>query len=139
MAKFPGRGPRQPPIAMPTKSPKTPKPLAKPVDDVVLVHAPTEDGKGLQVLRKRGDTLSAGEVRPVEEGKPLTGELVRLKPREEMPALCDVEVLYGPDGAESKGPAQVATDEYRAGWAAIWGKKKAEASSRTKADPRLLN
>lgn len=124
---------------MATKPSQPRKPQSKPVDDVVLVHAPTDDGKGFHVLRKRGDTLAAGEVRPVEEGKPLSGELVRLVPREQTPALCDVEVLYAPEAADSKGPAQVATDEYRAGWAAIWGRAKPSATPRPKGDPSLLN
>lgn len=95
-------------------------------DDVVLVHGRTDDGKGLKVLRKKADELSAGEVRPVEEGKPLTGDLVRLKPRPEMPLLCDVDVEYEAPrpSKDAAGPARVSSSAYRKGWDRMWGKRR---------------
>lgn len=92
-------------------------------EDVVLVGAPLPSGVGHHVLRKRGEQIELGAVRPMEEGKPIHGEVVRLEPREE-PNLYDVHVEHaGPkvrreDGAraERSGPAQVATDDYRKGW-----------------------
>lgn len=120
--------------------PKAPK-------DVVLPFAPTEDGKGVRVLRAREDRVEAGEVRPAADGQPLHGELVRLTPREDSPALCDVEVLHDPkasttaatDGARSSPalppkrtrPAQVATDTYREHWTQIFG-EPSPPSSRSK-------
>ncbi len=89
-------------------------------EDVVLVHGRTEDGKGLEVLRKRGDTLAAGQMRPMEEGKAITGEVVSLRPRSESPLLFDVDVLHAPEPGRA-GPAQVSTDSYRAGWQAVFG------------------
>ena len=63
--------------------------------------------------------VEAGTMRPLDEGKPIHGEIVRLKPREESPALFDVEVQH--DARPSTGrPAKVATDEYRKGWESIW-------------------
>lgn len=114
-------------------------------EDVVLLHGRTDDGEGHLVLRKRGDTLALGEVRPMREGKPIRGEVVRLKPRADAPYLADVEVLHEPASASASsetqgetaprtGPAQVATPAYRAGWSSIFGAKKAEKSS-----ARLLN
>ena len=51
--------------------------------DVVLMHAPTADGEGAQVLRARPGRIEAGEVRPMREGKPLSGvEVVSLTQRE---------------------------------------------------------
>jgi hypothetical protein len=90
---------------------------------LVFVHGKTEDGQGLEVLRKRGDTVYAGQMRPLEEGKAITGEVVALRPRAESPRLFDVDVLHRGEGGERKGPAKVATDEYRAGWNDIWGRK----------------
>lgn len=90
----------------------------------MLIHGRGEDGT-LKVLRKKGDELSAGELRPLEEGKPIVGDVLRLKPRRELPLLCDVEeevVLTERRG----GPPQVATDRYRAGWEALWGPKEPE-------------
>lgn len=110
--------------------------------DVVLVHGLTEDKKGLQVLRAREERLELGEVRPIEEGKPLHGDIVRLKPRPQAPFLCDVETeLRVPrsaspqgEGAPSEsrrarsGPAQVASDAYRANWDAIWQRSSSKNS-----------
>jgi len=95
-------------------------------EDVVLIHGVTSDGKGLAVLRKQGESLSAGTVRPLEEGKAITGDVVRLRPRPELPVVCDVEVEHpAPSLArEGSGPAQVATEGYRSGWDSIWGKRR---------------
>lgn len=113
---------------IPTKTSKS--------EDIVFVHGRSEDGKKLAVLRKRGDAISAGILSTVEEGRPLTGELLKLSPRAANPSVCDVEVLHAPSEAPrtatddvSSGPAQVATPEYRAGWNSIWGRAAKARSS----------
>ena len=112
-------------MADPDKSAlKRPLPPSPKSEDVVLVHGRTDDGKGLKVLRKKADELSAGEVRPVQEGKPLTGDLVRLTPRPEMPLLCDVSVEYEAPRKAEPGPARVASHAYRKGWDRMWGKRR---------------
>ena len=98
--------------------------------DVVLVHGVTEDGQGLSVIRKRDDKLEHGVVHPLENGKPIHGEVVRLTPRPECPLVCDVEVTMPAPAAQAsardtpssprKGPAQVASARYRDNWDAIW-------------------
>lgn len=102
----------------------------------MLVHAPTEDGKGARVLRARKGRVEAGEVRPLEEGKPIHGDVVKLRAREGSPLVYDVDVevpaparASTPEPQETKapvrertGPAMVATDEYREGWAAVFGR-----------------
>lgn len=88
-------------------------------EDVLLVHSPTDDGRGWRVLRKREERLEIGAIRPAEEGKPIQGELVSLKQRAGTP-LFDVEVQYAPPRPHA-GPARVATDAYRSGWDAIFG------------------
>jgi len=94
-------------------------------DDLMLVYSQSEDGKSYDVLRRRGDGIEAGRVRPLEEGKPIHGEVVRLKAREDSPALFDVEVHH--DARASTGrPAKVASDQYRRGWESIWAKKARE-------------
>src|SRR5206468_9658018 len=102
-------------------------------NDVALLYAPTEDGKGARVVRARGGTLETGEVRPVRDGQPIgQGELVRLSPRADAPCVCDVEVLHAPApvptdapaaSADSQRgrPAQVASDDYRVNWDRIFG------------------
>jgi hypothetical protein len=123
-------------------SPETPEaPAAPPAAsaDVALVHGVSPDG-ALHVIRRRGERLEAGALKPVRDGVPLTGELVSLKPRESCPLLCDVQVHYAPPepaqaeakpsrkaAARRKGPAQVATDTYRDNWDSIWSRKKSGA------------
>jgi len=101
------------------------KPEAR--EDVLFVHSPSEDGQGYRVIRKRADTLELGELRTLEEGRPLHGDLVQLKPRKEHERLFDVDVVVeaprAPDAprARRSGPAQVATAAYRSNWEAIFG------------------
>jgi hypothetical protein len=129
------------------KSPSSPPaaeaatPAAAPSQDVALVHRVTPDGT-VHVIRRRGDQLEAGALAPVREGVPIQGEVLSLRPRENCPLLCDVDVLYTPPAAPSpkpapqqaaprpaqrrKGPAQVATDVYRDNWDSIWARKKTD-------------
>lgn len=100
------------------------EPSSKPSKDVLFVHSPSEKGDGFRVIRKRDDAIELGEIRAVQEGRPIHGEVVRLTPRAEHEQLFDVDVLVPgqqkPAEARS-GPAQVATDTYRANWEAIFG------------------
>lgn len=126
-------------------SPKSPSPPAAeaatpaaPSTDVALVHRVTPDGT-VHVIRRRGDQLEAGALAPLREGAPIQGEVLSLRPRENCPLLCDVDVLYTPPAAKPasqaparpvarrKGPAQVATDDYRDNWDSIWASKKPDA------------
>jgi hypothetical protein len=112
-------------------------------NDVVYVHGPTEDGQGLGIVRLQGDRVHAGELRAAKEGQPIHGELVSLTKRPEHDQLFDVEVLARgpaappPPGAASddgdaasptraphKGPALVASDAYRRGWEALFGRSR---------------
>jgi hypothetical protein len=95
--------------------------------DVVLMHSATDDGEGARVLRARKGRVEAGEVRPLKEGRPLAagGEVVRLEPRKDAPALYDVHVEHAvPESAppsSRSGPAQVATLAYRESWDRTFG------------------
>lgn len=100
---------------------KTASPTA-PHEDVMLLAGKTE--KGLAVLRKQGETISAGELRPLEHGKSVTGEVVSLTPRPEMPIVFDVKTEMPAPSSTRAGPARVSTSDYREGWNAIWGRKK---------------
>jgi hypothetical protein len=111
-------------------------------DDVVFVHSAAEAGEGYRVVRQREGAIEVGEIRPVQEGKPLQGELVRLSPRKEHGQLFDVEVLVskeealGAGGRDHAGPAQVATAAYRTNWEAIFGVAEEPEPQR---DPGSLN
>lgn len=116
---------------------REPRDAAGPSEDVVLVGAPLPSGIGHHVLRKRGERLEAGSIKPLEEGKPIHGDLVRLKPREE-PGLYDVQVEHtapqatdvaGRAPEERSGPAQVANDDYRRGWNRLFGASKSKTSN----------
>ena len=96
--------------------------------DVVLLGPPTADGAGVHVIRARDERIEAGELRALQEGRPIVGEIVTLKPRDSNPRVCDVTESYAPRGAQAaqlghKGPAKVATDAYREGWDEIFGTK----------------
>lgn len=106
--------------------------------DVALICGPTSDNKGLSVIRRRGERVELGSVRPLKDGEPLHGEIVRLKPRRDQPLICDVEVQWSPSEAARREPGvgqsdaalaarpgrgrppQVATDTYRSNWDTIW-------------------
>ena len=101
---------------------KKPAPQREPTD-VVLVYGQSRDGREYGVLRQRGDEVQSGRIRPLDEGKPIHGEVVRLTAREESPLLFDVEVQH--DARTSTGrPARVATEQYRKGWESIWAKRQ---------------
>ena len=121
---------------------KSPKPRPH---DVVLVHGRTADGRGVRALRSRPNRLDLAELRPATEGQPIQpgAEIVHLKRREESELLWDVDVKFRHDDRQGEaqglgagvepegeaeasnatgrsGPAQVATDRYRANWEAIF-------------------
>jgi hypothetical protein len=97
---------------------------AAPSTDIVLLGPATADGGGVHVLRARAERLERGELRPLQEGRPVTGEIVTLAPREGNPRVCDVKESYAPLAPhKGKGPAKVATSAYRSGWDEIFGDK----------------
>jgi hypothetical protein len=97
-------------------------------EDVAFVCGVSDDGQSVDIIRKRGERIETGTVRRLEQGKPIHGEVVRLRPRENSPLVCDVDVeLPAPAGAmdpPTSGPAQVATETYRKNWDAIYGRPK---------------
>jgi len=123
---------------LPSRSPEAPAESSTPARpvDVALVHRVTPDG-AVHVIRRRGDQLEAGALQPLREGAPIQGEVVSLRPRESCPLLYDVDVLYTPPKTAAakpaapqphrKGPAQVASDDYRENWESIWRSHKPDA------------
>jgi hypothetical protein len=106
----------------------------KPFQDVAAVCG--KDEHGLHILRRREEDgpIEAGIVRPLEEGKPISGEVISMRQRDDVPFLFDVTTevsTHSEDDTSANGPAQVASDSYRRGWDAIWGQ-------RTRS-PRALN
>src|SRR4051812_19524663 len=93
----------------------SPASSASAAQDVVILGPPTADGAGVHVLRAREEKLEAGELRALEEGKPITGEVVTLAPRKDNPRVCDVKESFCAPSTH-KGPAKVATEAYREGW-----------------------
>ena len=96
--------------------------------DIVLLGPPPADGAGVHVIRAREARIETGELRAIQEGRPIAGEIVTLTPRESNPRICDVTDSYSPKGATTaqlghKGPAKVASDAYREGWDEIFGTK----------------
>lgn len=109
---------------------KSPLPSAK--TDVVVLGPPTADGGGVHVIRARDERLETGELRNLEEGRPIAGEVLTLAPRKNNPRICDVKESYSPNapGApppKSKGPAQVATEAYRENWDEVFARRPRNA------------
>jgi hypothetical protein len=102
---------------------RTPRPLG----DVAIVCG--KDERGIHILRRRseGAPVEAGVVRPLAEGQPISGEVISMRAREDAPQLFDVTTeLDAPQTApdsDGNGPAQVASESYRRGWDAIWGRR----------------
>jgi hypothetical protein len=109
--------------------------------DLLLVKGPTDDGAGVHVLRARPERLELGTMRPLEDGRPIDGEVVRVNPHPDCPYVYEVETEFSlpaqaaeAQAAESKprpklpkappartaGPPQVASEAYRRNWDAIW-------------------
>lgn len=92
------------------------------MQDIALVFDRTEDREGFHVLRRRAEDqpVELGTIRPLREGEPIDGEVVSLKPRKDAPFVCDVKVQIDTRRPTADGPAQVASEAYRAGWDAIF-------------------
>ncbi|HVT05899.1 MAG TPA: hypothetical protein VHO67_00495 [Polyangia bacterium] len=95
----------------------------KPLGDVAAVCG--KDAQGVYILRRRSEDgpVEAGVVRPLVEGKAIAGEVISLRPRADLPFLFDVKTELAAPEPAAHGPAQVATDSYRRGWDAIWGRR----------------
>jgi hypothetical protein len=95
--------------------------------DVALVFDRTEDTEGYRILRRRAaaSEVEFGTIRPLKEGRPIDGEVLSLTPRKDVPFVYDVKTELPDPRAGTRpttdGPAQIATEEYRRGWEAIWG------------------
>jgi hypothetical protein len=105
------------------------------IGDVAFVYG--KDEHGLHILRRRSDDspVEAGVIQPLAEGRPITGEVISLRPSPGQPLLFNVKTeLPGPQpqtetrelepASTTTGPSQVATDSYRKGWDTIWGGKR---------------
>ena len=107
---------------------RTPGRLRRPLGDVAIVCG--KDEQGLYILRRRSEDgpVEAALVQPLTEGRPITGEVMSMRPRKDFPFLLDVKTeLAAPTAAPARptsGPAQVASNSYRSGWDAIWGPRQ---------------
>lgn len=103
--------------------------MTPPSGDIAMVFG--KDANGVHILRRRSEEspIEAGLLRPMREGKPISGEVVSLRQREDLPMLYDVQSEFGAptqpaDRHSGDGPAQVASDAYRKGWDAVWGRRR---------------
>jgi hypothetical protein len=114
---------------------KTPPPLG----DVAFVYG--QDEHGVHLLRRRSEEapVEAAVVQPLTEGRPISGEVVSLRRRKDLPFLFDVRTELGNPASRADdadpasmsagdGPPQVANDSYRKGWDAVWGARRRPAS-----------
>ena len=98
------------------KSDDKPEPT-RPVGDVAFVMGKNADG--VHILRRRDENapVEAGLLQPLVEGKPITGELITMRRREDLPFLFDVKSELAGASADSSStsasagrPSKVATD-----------------------------
>ncbi len=77
----------------------------------------------LFVRRNADHQEISGVMRPVREGENLAGQgLFSIEPKDPARGLYHVKDIQLPAAARGK-PAQVATDAFRDGWDAVWGKQ----------------
>jgi len=107
-------------------------------DDLVLIHGMNPDRNELHVIRNRHGEIQAGVLRDLEEGRPIHGDIVKLKPFRKFPLLCKVETILSADEFNEErqspepahpGPAMVATEAYRTGWERVFGARKDESAN----------
>lgn len=113
--------------------------------DLLLVKGPTDDGAGVHVIRARRERLELGTMRPLQDGRPIDGEVVSVNPHPEWPFLYEVETEFSTPSSEASGPAtadkpsapaerpsaptraagppKVASEAYRRNWDAIWNRQ----------------
>lgn len=102
----------------------------KPAPDFAILGGPTDDGQGTHLVRFRDGEISAGEIRPVKEGEPVTHrELVRLHPLEGDQRVVRVETLHEPARAPKSRPARVSNERYRKNYDAIFDAKRGKKPS----------
>lgn len=106
--------------------------------DLVFVQGQTEQGLAIVRLKTEvpgAPTLEVAELRPIRQGQPIHGEVLKLLPRPEDPRLFEAEVVvpsHSTAAAASatttsmsalphKGPARVTTEAFRANWEGIFG------------------
>ncbi len=98
--------------------------------DLLLVGDRVEQTGGYRVLRQREDRLEVGELRTIQEGQPLSGDVVRLHPTPSHERVFECETLLSTEEATGakeplcgtrQGPRQVATATYRKNWESIFG------------------
>ena len=93
-------------------------------DDVAIICGKSDDGRSYGVLRRRDQEIQVGMLRPLEDGKPIHGELVRLRPRDDNPLVFDVEAEHGRTlERAASGPPKVTSAAYRDGWDSIWSRR----------------
>ncbi len=94
-------------------------------EDVAFLYSRSEDGRSYGVVRRRKEEIQVGTLQALEEGKPIHGEIVSLRPRPDSAVLFDVETEHAVTTArQASGPPKIATKEYREGWDSIWSEKR---------------
>ena len=99
----------------------------RPLGDVAIVCG--KDEQGLHILRRRSEDapIEAAVIQPLADGRPITGEVISMRRRKDLPFLFDAKTEVEAPVATSRtttGPAQVASNSYRSGWDAIWGPRQ---------------
>ena len=89
-----------------SKSDDKPEPT-RPVGDVAFVMGKNADGVHIMRRRDENAPIEAGLLQPLVEGRPITGELISMRRREDMPFLFDVKSeMAAPDVRTAPGAVE---------------------------------
>jgi hypothetical protein len=93
--------------------------------DVIFAGPQQEDGSREAIRYRSEGSVDVGSLRPLEHGKPIIGDAVRLHARTDGPGM-DVEYLTQepsePTRSEGSGPAKVNSKAFRDNWGEIFSK-----------------
>lgn len=87
------------------------------VDKVCFLGVVMPDGSVPVIRHTRNHGNQIGELRPLEDGKPVNGALVEVEGSGKPGDWCQMKPLI----SSQEGPAMVNSREYKDGWTSIFG------------------
>jgi hypothetical protein len=85
--------------------------------ETMLIGPTYENGFTDGAIVRENGTVEPVHFRTVEDGRPITGELIEMTPSD-VPGVCHIRTLY----KSSDGPTKVNSRAYRSNWDQIFNK-----------------
>ena len=92
------------------------------VGDELKVGPAMDDGSHVAVRHTADHQIRIGFVRPLQEGKPVHGEVFTVEPKDEEHGVYRVQTIV--DTKSSSGPAKVNSPAFHDGWERTFGGKQ---------------